>query len=288
MKAKLLNHSLSAVWIALFFLGCASPQKASTPAISPQQASAAPPKASADRIERQALRPANKRKASRGIASLNTRTLTVTKEGTGTGTVTSRPDGINCGTTCSADFRNSREVRVIANADVGSTFVDWSMLVCRSDHDCRGHSGSRHKRRAHGSEDDELDTNCKIKELPRCGANAECKIKLTDDVTVFAQFDKIVCPSATPFLCSDGNCAVNEAACSAACPSGEFTCPDGSCAPSEAACNSGCTSGTVPCPLDATQCIPPGGTCTPQPCPADAPYRCPTTGVCVPDSTACN
>jgi serine protease AprX len=58
------------------------------------------------------------------------RTLTVTKAGKGTGTVTSSPAGINCGTTCSAGFANGSSVTLTASAATGSTFSGWSGSGC--------------------------------------------------------------------------------------------------------------------------------------------------------------
>ncbi|HPH97552.1 MAG TPA: hypothetical protein PKW33_13390 [Anaerolineaceae bacterium] len=52
--------------------------------------------------------------------------LTVNKSGTGTGTVTSSPDGINCGDTCTADFTASSSVILTAAAETDSTFTGWS------------------------------------------------------------------------------------------------------------------------------------------------------------------
>jgi endoglucanase len=53
-------------------------------------------------------------------------TLTVTRAGTGTGTVTSAPSGVNCGTTCSASYANGTSVTLTATAATGSTFAGWS------------------------------------------------------------------------------------------------------------------------------------------------------------------
>jgi len=55
-----------------------------------------------------------------------THTLAINKAGTGSGTVTSSPDGINCGTTCSATFGEGTTPSVIARADLGSSFTGWS------------------------------------------------------------------------------------------------------------------------------------------------------------------
>ena len=53
-------------------------------------------------------------------------TLTVSKDGTGTGTVTSSPAGINCGASCSHDFAEGTTVTLTPTADFGSTFAGWS------------------------------------------------------------------------------------------------------------------------------------------------------------------
>jgi len=53
-------------------------------------------------------------------------TLTVAKSGAGTGTVTSTPSGISCGTTCSASFASGAVVSLTASPDSGSTFAGWS------------------------------------------------------------------------------------------------------------------------------------------------------------------
>jgi hypothetical protein len=56
-------------------------------------------------------------------------TLTVTKAGTGAGTVTSSPAGISCGTTCTtqnAAFTNGTSVSLSAAPNTGSSFGGWS------------------------------------------------------------------------------------------------------------------------------------------------------------------
>jgi subtilisin-like proprotein convertase family protein len=53
-------------------------------------------------------------------------TLTVTKAGTGSGTVTSSPAGITCGATCAASFANGTVVTLTATPDAGSSFAGWS------------------------------------------------------------------------------------------------------------------------------------------------------------------
>jgi hypothetical protein len=60
------------------------------------------------------------------LATTTNFALTVTKAGTGTGTVTSSPAGISCGTTCSASFASGTVVNLTAAAGTGSTFAGWS------------------------------------------------------------------------------------------------------------------------------------------------------------------
>ncbi len=52
--------------------------------------------------------------------------LSVTKSGTGSGTVLSSPAGINCGTTCSADFPTSTLVTLTAIEDSNSYFAGFT------------------------------------------------------------------------------------------------------------------------------------------------------------------
>ncbi|MBI1299336.1 S8 family serine peptidase [bacterium] len=53
-------------------------------------------------------------------------TLTVTRNGSGSGTVSSTPAGINCGATCSAPFGKDAEITLTAAASTGSIFQGWS------------------------------------------------------------------------------------------------------------------------------------------------------------------
>src|SRR5207244_12118902 len=55
-----------------------------------------------------------------------THVLTVTKAGSGTGTVTSDLAGIDCGATCSASFADGTVVTLTAAASSGSAFTGWS------------------------------------------------------------------------------------------------------------------------------------------------------------------
>jgi len=61
--------------------------------------------------------------ATRDVVS---RTLTVSKSGTGSGTVTSSPSGINCGSDCSHSYNNGTSVTLTASPASGSTFAGWS------------------------------------------------------------------------------------------------------------------------------------------------------------------
>jgi uncharacterized repeat protein (TIGR02543 family) len=54
------------------------------------------------------------------------KSITVTKTGAGTGTVTSAPSGINCGSSCSASFADGTVVTLSAAADAGKTFTGWT------------------------------------------------------------------------------------------------------------------------------------------------------------------
>ena len=62
--------------------------------------------------------------------------LSISKSGTGSGTVASTPDGIDCGATCSADFTYNSSVTLIATAATGSTFTGWSGAGCSGTGTC--------------------------------------------------------------------------------------------------------------------------------------------------------
>ncbi|MHB1861345.1 MAG: InlB B-repeat-containing protein [Gemmatimonadaceae bacterium] len=52
--------------------------------------------------------------------------LSVSRAGAGTGTVTSSPSGISCGSTCSAYYATGTLVTLLATPDNGSVFAGWS------------------------------------------------------------------------------------------------------------------------------------------------------------------
>jgi protein MpaA len=57
-------------------------------------------------------------------------TLSVALAGSGSGTVTSSPAGIDCGSICSADFPSGTGVTLMATAAPGSSFAGWSGAGC--------------------------------------------------------------------------------------------------------------------------------------------------------------
>ncbi len=56
----------------------------------------------------------------------NTYTLTTTKAGIGSGTITSNPAGISCGSTCSSSLAYGTLVTLVATPDATSSFSGWS------------------------------------------------------------------------------------------------------------------------------------------------------------------
>jgi len=62
--------------------------------------------------------------------------MNVTRNGSGTGTVTSSPAGINCGSTCTATFNAGTAVTLTASAAGGSSFTGWSGAGCTSAGSC--------------------------------------------------------------------------------------------------------------------------------------------------------
>ncbi len=70
------------------------------------------------------------------------KTLTVTKAGSGSGTITSSPGGIDCGSTCAHAYTHGTSVTLTATAASGSTFTGWS-----GDCSGNGHVHADHERR---------------------------------------------------------------------------------------------------------------------------------------------
>ncbi|HEY0703403.1 MAG TPA: choice-of-anchor D domain-containing protein [Candidatus Acidoferrales bacterium] len=68
--------------------------------------------------------------------SANNFTLTITKGGTGTGTVASTPAGINCGAACSAPFASGTVITLTATPTTGSTFAGWGSGPCEGTGTC--------------------------------------------------------------------------------------------------------------------------------------------------------
>ncbi len=64
------------------------------------------------------------------VAPVQTFTLAVTKAGTGSGTMTSSPAGINCSTTCSGTFNSGTAVTLTAAPATGSVFAAWAGTGC--------------------------------------------------------------------------------------------------------------------------------------------------------------
>ena len=68
--------------------------------------------------------------------TLQTPTLTVSKAGTGTGSVTSSPAGITCGATCANTFDYGTVGHADRDPDAGSAFTGWSGGGCTGTGTC--------------------------------------------------------------------------------------------------------------------------------------------------------
>ncbi len=62
--------------------------------------------------------------------------LSVSKSGSGSGTVASSPAGIDCGTTCSTPFASGTSVTLTASPTTGSSFTGWSGSGCSGTSTC--------------------------------------------------------------------------------------------------------------------------------------------------------
>jgi Divergent InlB B-repeat domain/Glucodextranase, domain B len=60
------------------------------------------------------------------LAPTTSFTLNITKAGTGTGSISSNPSGIDCGATCSTNFNSGTPVTLTATPAAGSSFAGWS------------------------------------------------------------------------------------------------------------------------------------------------------------------
>ena len=67
---------------------------------------------------------------------LNTYLISVSKSDSGSGTVTSNPNGINCGSTCSYLFNYNSVVTLTATPSTGSVFTGWSGSGCTGIGNC--------------------------------------------------------------------------------------------------------------------------------------------------------
>ena len=68
--------------------------------------------------------------------AITTNNLTVTKSGTGVGTVTGSDGLINCGSTCSVNYESGKSVTLTALANNGSIFSGWSGGGCSGTGTC--------------------------------------------------------------------------------------------------------------------------------------------------------
>jgi len=69
--------------------------------------------------------------------AVGTRTLTVAKAGTGQGVITSKPAGIECGSTCQAELDAATKVTLHATASPGSTFAGFTGEGCSGTGACK-------------------------------------------------------------------------------------------------------------------------------------------------------
>jgi subtilisin family serine protease len=70
------------------------------------------------------------------VVDIDSHSLSVTKAGNGHGTVTSSPNGVNCGSTCSGWFASGSSVTLTATPDADSAFAGWSGGGCSGTGTC--------------------------------------------------------------------------------------------------------------------------------------------------------
>ena len=72
------------------------------------------------------------------VAAAAQYTLTVAKDGTGTGTITAQslPGGIDCGLVCSQTYNAGTQIRLVATPAQGSRFTNWTGGGCSGIGDC--------------------------------------------------------------------------------------------------------------------------------------------------------
>jgi len=71
------------------------------------------------------------------FVAIGKRTLSVSKAGTGSGTVQSNLAGIECGQSCSAEYEAGTKVTLKASASAGSAFAGWSGEGCTGTGACK-------------------------------------------------------------------------------------------------------------------------------------------------------
>jgi len=71
-----------------------------------------------------------------GATFTTTHQVAVARSGEGTGTVTSDPGGIDCGTICTAAYVEGAEVTLTATPSAGSAFAGWSLTQCAGTGSC--------------------------------------------------------------------------------------------------------------------------------------------------------
>src|SRR5207237_1043830 len=114
--------------------------------------------------------------------------VTISKAGGGTGTITSNPSGIACGSSCSASFISGTSVNLTATADANMVFAGWSGA-------CSGGSGS-------------------------CSGMGSCTVTMNGAQSVAATFAPACasgCPSGASCVANVCTCPGVELVCGSAC-----------------------------------------------------------------------